>query len=73
MSQALKDGDALMNVGKLKNALPYYEKVMDKMMFQVILLVTLLELIHILEVNIDPSKIFENVYSIDRYPSFSSS
>ncbi|KAF3437462.1 hypothetical protein FNV43_RR20215 [Rhamnella rubrinervis] len=32
--EALKDGDALMNVGKLKNALPYYEKVMDKMMFQ---------------------------------------
>ena len=43
--QALKDGDELMNVGKLKYALPYYEKVMDKMMFQVILLVRRLGLI----------------------------
>lgn len=34
--QALKDGDELMNLGKLKDALPYYEKVMDKLMFQVI-------------------------------------
>ncbi|KAH7528062.1 hypothetical protein FEM48_Zijuj05G0031800 [Ziziphus jujuba var. spinosa] len=32
--KALKDGDELMDVGKLKDALPYYEKVMDKMMFQ---------------------------------------
>ena len=34
--QALKDGDSLMNIGKLKEALPYYEKVMDKLVFQVI-------------------------------------
>ncbi|KAL2988952.1 hypothetical protein AAZX31_11G112100 [Glycine max] len=33
--EALKDGDLLMNVGKLKEALPYYEKVMDKLTFQV--------------------------------------
>uniref|UniRef100_F6HVF8 Uncharacterized protein n=1 Tax=Vitis vinifera TaxID=29760 RepID=F6HVF8_VITVI len=32
--QALKDGDSLMNIGKLKEALPYYEKVMDKLAFQ---------------------------------------
>ncbi|KAG4993970.1 hypothetical protein AAZX31_11G112100 [Glycine max] len=32
--EALKDGDLLMNVGKLKEALPYYEKVMDKLTFQ---------------------------------------
>ncbi|KAK7312315.1 hypothetical protein VNO77_36089 [Canavalia gladiata] len=32
--EALKDGDSLMNVGKLKEALPYYEKVMDKLTFQ---------------------------------------
>ncbi|KAK7814293.1 hypothetical protein CFP56_003351 [Quercus suber] len=29
--EALKDGDSLMNIGKLKEALPYYEKVMDKL------------------------------------------
>uniref|UniRef100_A0A2N9ENT2 Uncharacterized protein n=1 Tax=Fagus sylvatica TaxID=28930 RepID=A0A2N9ENT2_FAGSY len=32
--EALKDGDSLMNLGKLKEALPYYEKVMDKLTFQ---------------------------------------
>uniref|UniRef100_A0A2N9IWB8 GPI ethanolamine phosphate transferase 1 C-terminal domain-containing protein n=1 Tax=Fagus sylvatica TaxID=28930 RepID=A0A2N9IWB8_FAGSY len=32
--EALKDGDSLMNIGKLKEALPYYEKVMDKLTFQ---------------------------------------
>lgn len=36
--QTLKDGDSLMNVGKLKEALPYYEKVMDKLPFKVMLL-----------------------------------
>lgn len=34
--QILKDGDSLMGSGKLKEALPYYQKVMDKMPFQVI-------------------------------------
>ncbi|CAJ1933582.1 unnamed protein product [Sphenostylis stenocarpa] len=32
--EALKDGDLLMNEGKLKEALSYYEKVMDKITFQ---------------------------------------
>ncbi|KAJ1428151.1 hypothetical protein SESBI_09155 [Sesbania bispinosa] len=32
--EALKDGDLLMNAGKLKDALPYYEEVMDKLTFQ---------------------------------------
>ncbi|XP_075644368.1 uncharacterized protein LOC142615514 isoform X3 [Castanea sativa] len=32
--EALKDGDSLMNIGKLKEALPYYEKVMDKLTFK---------------------------------------
>ncbi|KAL8161006.1 hypothetical protein V2J09_012495 [Rumex salicifolius] len=32
--KALKDGDELMDVGKLKDALPYYQEVMDKMPFQ---------------------------------------
>ncbi|XP_004301499.1 PREDICTED: uncharacterized protein LOC101310425 isoform X1 [Fragaria vesca subsp. vesca] len=32
--KTLKDGDSLMNVGKLKEALPYYEKVMDKLPFK---------------------------------------
>ncbi|XP_044487733.1 uncharacterized protein LOC123212670 isoform X2 [Mangifera indica] len=32
--KALKDGDSLMNSGKLKEALPYYEKVMNKMTFK---------------------------------------
>lgn len=32
--ETLKDGDSLMNLGKLKEALPYYEKVMDKLTFQ---------------------------------------
>ncbi|PRQ37260.1 hypothetical protein RchiOBHm_Chr4g0400611 [Rosa chinensis] len=36
--KTLKDGDSLMNVGKLKEALPYYEKVMDKLPFKVMLL-----------------------------------
>ncbi|PRQ37262.1 putative PRONE domain-containing protein [Rosa chinensis] len=33
--KTLKDGDSLMNVGKLKEALPYYEKVMDKLPFKI--------------------------------------
>ncbi|XP_057977802.1 uncharacterized protein LOC131164546 isoform X2 [Malania oleifera] len=32
--KALKDGDSLMDLGKLKDALPYYEKVMDKLAFK---------------------------------------
>ncbi|KAK9282617.1 hypothetical protein L1049_010835 [Liquidambar formosana] len=32
--KALKDGDSLMDLGKLKEALPYYEKVMNKLVFQ---------------------------------------
>ncbi|KAK7257975.1 hypothetical protein RIF29_32331 [Crotalaria pallida] len=32
--EALKDGDLLMNAGSLKEALPYYEKVMDKLTFK---------------------------------------
>ncbi|KAF7824660.1 Cytochrome b5 [Senna tora] len=32
--EALKDGDSLMNAGKLQEALPYYERVMDKLAFQ---------------------------------------
>ncbi|KAJ0037526.1 hypothetical protein Pint_23832 [Pistacia integerrima] len=32
--KALKDGDSLMDSGKLKEALPYYEKVMSKMTFK---------------------------------------
>lgn len=36
--QTLKDGDSLMNVGQLKEALPYYEKVMAKLPFKVMLL-----------------------------------
>ncbi|KAG2671772.1 hypothetical protein I3760_13G010800 [Carya illinoinensis] len=32
--EALRDGDSLMNLGKLKEALPYYEKVMEKLTFQ---------------------------------------
>ncbi|RDY01320.1 hypothetical protein CR513_15364, partial [Mucuna pruriens] len=32
--EALRDGDFLMNAGKLKEALLYYEKVMDKLTFQ---------------------------------------
>ncbi|KAK7404414.1 hypothetical protein VNO78_05296 [Psophocarpus tetragonolobus] len=32
--EALKDGDLLMNAGKLKEALPFYEKVMDKLTFK---------------------------------------
>uniref|UniRef100_A0A5B7A5H8 Uncharacterized protein n=1 Tax=Davidia involucrata TaxID=16924 RepID=A0A5B7A5H8_DAVIN len=32
--QALKDGDSLMDLGKLMEALPYYEKIMDKLAFQ---------------------------------------
>ncbi|XP_028097937.1 uncharacterized protein LOC114297673 isoform X3 [Camellia sinensis] len=31
---ALKDGDFLMDLGKLKEALPFYEEVMDKLTFQ---------------------------------------
>ncbi|XP_048140520.1 uncharacterized protein LOC115756544 isoform X3 [Rhodamnia argentea] len=32
--KALKDGDSLMDVGKLTEALPFYEEVMNKMPFQ---------------------------------------
>ncbi|XP_024028055.1 uncharacterized protein LOC21391965 [Morus notabilis] len=32
--EALKEGDSLMNLGKLNEALPYYQKVMDKLPFQ---------------------------------------
>ncbi|XP_021762326.1 uncharacterized protein LOC110727093 isoform X1 [Chenopodium quinoa] len=32
--KALKDGDSLMDVGRLKEALPYYQIVMDKLPFQ---------------------------------------
>lgn len=32
--EALKDGDFLMDAGKLKDALPYYEKVIDKLPFK---------------------------------------
>ncbi|GMH21457.1 hypothetical protein Nepgr_023299 [Nepenthes gracilis] len=32
--KALKDGDSLMDLGKLKEALPYYQKVMDKLAFR---------------------------------------
>lgn len=32
--QALKEGDSLMDLGKLKEALPFYEKIMDKLAFQ---------------------------------------
>ncbi|KAL0464495.1 UNVERIFIED_CONTAM: hypothetical protein Slati_0337100 [Sesamum latifolium] len=31
---ALKDGDSLMDLGELKEALPFYEKVMEKLAFQ---------------------------------------
>lgn len=33
--KALKDGDSLMDVGKLKEALPFYEEIMNKIPFQV--------------------------------------
>ncbi|XP_027163200.1 uncharacterized protein LOC113763564 [Coffea eugenioides] len=32
--QALKEGDSLMDLGKLKEALPFYEQIMDKLAFQ---------------------------------------
>ncbi|XLU57205.1 hypothetical protein S245_051853, partial [Arachis hypogaea] len=32
--QALNEGDLLMNLGKLKEALPYYDKVIDNLPFQ---------------------------------------
>ncbi|XP_021837155.2 uncharacterized protein [Spinacia oleracea] len=32
--KALEDGDSLMDVGRLKDALPYYQTVMDKLSFQ---------------------------------------
>ncbi|KAI3415015.1 uncharacterized protein J3R85_015593 [Psidium guajava] len=32
--KALKDGDSLMDVGKLKEALPFYEEIMNKIPFQ---------------------------------------
>ncbi|PWA59789.1 hypothetical protein CTI12_AA388440 [Artemisia annua] len=31
----LKDGDSLMEIGKLKDALPFYERVMDKIIYQI--------------------------------------
>ncbi|XP_024988962.1 uncharacterized protein LOC112523548 isoform X1 [Cynara cardunculus var. scolymus] len=30
----LKDGDSLMEIGKLKDAIPFYERVMDKLVYQ---------------------------------------
>jgi len=35
--KALKDGDSLMDGGKLKEALPFYEEIMNKLPFQVTL------------------------------------
>ena len=35
MFKALKEGDELMNAGRLKQALPYYEKVMQAADFKV--------------------------------------
>lgn len=35
MLKALKEGDELMNTGRLKQALPYYEKVMQAVDFKV--------------------------------------
>lgn len=35
--KALKDGDSLMDVGKLKEALPFYEEIMNKLPFEVTL------------------------------------
>ncbi|XP_062083042.1 uncharacterized protein LOC133789280 isoform X2 [Humulus lupulus] len=32
--EALNDGDSLMNTGQLKEALPYYEKIMEKLPFK---------------------------------------
>lgn len=32
--KALRDGDSLMDIGKLKEALPYYQKVMEKLPYQ---------------------------------------
>ncbi|KAL3537647.1 hypothetical protein ACH5RR_001013 [Cinchona calisaya] len=32
--KALKDGDSLMDLGKLNEALPFYEKIMDRLAFQ---------------------------------------
>ncbi|KAF4379797.1 hypothetical protein F8388_023814 [Cannabis sativa] len=32
--QALNDGESLMNIGELKEALPYYEKIMEKLPFK---------------------------------------
>ena len=34
-TEALKEGDELMNTGRLKQALPYYEKVMQAVDFKV--------------------------------------
>jgi hypothetical protein len=36
MLQALREGDEMMNTGRLKQALPYYEKVMDAVDFKVL-------------------------------------
>lgn len=35
--KALREGDEMMNTGRLKQALPYYEKVMDAVDFKVLL------------------------------------
>ena len=33
----MREGDEMMNTGRLKQALPYYEKVMDAVDFKVLL------------------------------------
>ena len=38
--KALREGDEMMNTGRLKQALPYYEKVMDAVDFKVLLCYT---------------------------------
>jgi predicted negative regulator of RcsB-dependent stress response len=48
MYKALKEGDDLMNAGKLKQALPYYEKVMQAADFKV----PLAELILSMKINV---------------------
>jgi hypothetical protein len=35
MLKALREGDELMNTGRLKQAMPYYEKVMKAVDFKV--------------------------------------
>jgi len=36
MLKALREGDEMMNTGRLKQALPYYEKVMNAVDFKVL-------------------------------------